>query len=319
MFACSPLNFSPVQRAPLSSAFKSLKSLPLQTRAQKRRASPICCSAESSEGDRLCRAVAEQVVDAYVRDGHVVGLGTGVMTNHAIQYLGQRLEEKSLQRVRAVPASDVSASEAAFHGVPQTDLHAHPELDVMLMDVDEIDGTDPHLACIVGRQAEPQQPQLVRLRHCAAAAKQLVGLVESKQQVVPRLQGYLPVVIQGQDWEEPAEEIDDCFIGDAEIWRRPRSGTANPRGGDMPYISPEGHNLLDVRFAGRMTLDGREVPYSQLAAALEDIPGVVTHGLLAQGLTAAVIAAPEGPVTLEPGVQLANEMSSSGQQQQLEQ
>ena len=37
-----------------------------------------------------------------------------------------------------------------------------------------------------------------------------------------RLTGELPVMIdageEGQEWEEPAEELDDIFIGDADLW-----------------------------------------------------------------------------------------------------
>ncbi len=38
-------------------------------------------------------------------------------------------------------------------------------------------------------------------------------------QVVDRLSGHLPVFILADDWETTAEEIDDRFIGDAEIWQ----------------------------------------------------------------------------------------------------
>ena len=37
-------------------------------------------------------------------------------------------------------------------------------------------------------------------------------------QLVKRLAGYLPVVIEGEDWESPAEALDDIFLGDAELW-----------------------------------------------------------------------------------------------------
>lgn len=37
-------------------------------------------------------------------------------------------------------------------------------------------------------------------------------------QCVPRLCASLPVVIDGETWEEPAEALDDLFLGDAEIW-----------------------------------------------------------------------------------------------------
>lgn len=38
--------------------------------------------------------------------------------------------------------------------------------------------------------------------------------------------------------------------------RRPSSGVANPRGGDFPYVSEEGHNILEVRFYEGLKLYG---------------------------------------------------------------
>ena len=71
-------------------------------------------------------------------------------------------------------------------------------------------------------------------------------------QVVSRLTGDLPVVIEAENWEETAEEIDDLVLGIGEVWRRPSAagGVAekSPSGGDFPYVSPEGHNILDVKF-----------------------------------------------------------------------
>lgn len=46
-------------------------------------------------------------------------------------------------------------------------------------------------------------------------------LLRHLAQVVPRLGGSLPVFIEsgeGTEWEEPAEALDDLFLGDAEIW-----------------------------------------------------------------------------------------------------
>ncbi len=37
-------------------------------------------------------------------------------------------------------------------------------------------------------------------------------------QVVSRLQGNLPVLVEGAVWEDAAEELDDRVVGDAEIW-----------------------------------------------------------------------------------------------------
>jgi len=37
-------------------------------------------------------------------------------------------------------------------------------------------------------------------------------------QAVDRLGRDLPVLLQNDGWEDAAEEIDDIFVGDAEIW-----------------------------------------------------------------------------------------------------
>jgi hypothetical protein len=42
--------------------------------------------------------------------------------------------------------------------------------------------------------------------------------------------------------------------------RRPTSGSANPRGGQAPYISPDGHNICDIRFYEGLKLFGEDEP-----------------------------------------------------------
>lgn len=43
--------------------------------------------------------------------------------------------------------------------------------------------------------------------------------VRAWAQVVTRLGGALPVAIDaGPEWESTAEELDDLFLGDAELW-----------------------------------------------------------------------------------------------------
>lgn len=44
--------------------------------------------------------------------------------------------------------------------------------------------------------------------------------------------------------------------------RRPTTGNANPRGGKDPYVSPDGHNICDVRFYEQLKLFGEDAPVS---------------------------------------------------------
>ncbi len=41
---------------------------------------------------------------------------------------------------------------------------------------------------------------------------------QPRVQVVPQLQGNVPVLVDGKTWEDTAEELDDLLLGDAEIW-----------------------------------------------------------------------------------------------------
>eukprot|EP00955_Chlamydomonas_euryale_P020061 213604-Chlamydomonas_euryale.AAC.4 len=118
-------------------------------------------------------------------------------------------------------------------------------------------------------------------------------------QIVKRLYGTLPVVVNGDNWEAIGEELDDIFVGDAELWRRSNDDRSQPRGGDDPYVSPEGHNLIDIRFVDTLKLFGEEEPYEKILSEIRSVDGVYSYGLLLQEAEAAVVADAEG----EPGLE----------------
>ncbi|GMP71528.1 hypothetical protein CsSME_00029889 [Camellia sinensis var. sinensis] len=82
---------------------------------------------------------------------------------------------------------------------------------------------------------------------------------------------------------ETAEEIEDLFLGDAEVWRRPSIGHAGPTGGDFPLITREGHNVLDVIFTSPiLNLGPLLLPEVEVANTLDNIDGVVDHGVISK-------------------------------------
>jgi len=117
------------------------------------------------------------------------------------------------------------------------------------------------------------------------------------------LTGSVPVLLPAAEWEEIAEELDDLFIGDAEVWRRPISGIADPQGGPMPYVSAEGHTIVDLRFEDGFRMDGAPAAPADIVSAIESIPGVLAHGLAVGLATAAYVpnmASPTEPRILFP-------------------
>ncbi|EFN51133.1 hypothetical protein CHLNCDRAFT_141332 [Chlorella variabilis] len=242
------------------------------------------------------RAAAALVANTFFRDEIAIGVGSGLGVTYVLEELAQRLGAGKLRGVRCVPASDAAAGEAAFLGVPLTTLQEAGRLDLFIEVADELAAdAEGSLAFIIGRQQRPAQPQLHRARQLAAAATTNIVIAEERAVLVPRLGGSLPVAVQEEGWEVVGEELDDLFLGDAELWRRSNEEGAGPRGGDQPYVSAEGHALIDIRFYEGLKLFGEDADYGSIAAEIDGVEGVVAHGLMANVAAAAVIAGPAGP------------------------
>jgi len=99
-----------------------------------------------------------------------------------------------------------------------------------------------------------------------------------------RLAGEVPVEICGDEdnWEETAEQLDDIFLGDAEIRRRSTHEGAGPRG-DLPVVTSDGHMILDIQFYEGIKLFGEDADYERIAEEIEAVDGVVAHGLVVEG------------------------------------
>ncbi|WRX26846.1 Ribose 5-phosphate isomerase [Theobroma cacao] len=102
------------------------------------------------------------------------------------------------------------------------------------------------------------------------------------------LEGSIPVLVESLNWLETAEEIDDLFLGDAEVWRRPSIGHADPLGGDFPLVTREGHSVLDVIFTSPIA------SLAEVAESLEKVDGVVDHGVVSKFPCKAIVASESG-------------------------
>lgn len=82
------------------------------------------------------RIAAEKAVD-YVKDGMVVGLGTGSTASWAINALGEKV--KAGLHIQAVASSVASENLARQHGIELTDFSALSVIDVTIDGADEVD------------------------------------------------------------------------------------------------------------------------------------------------------------------------------------
>jgi len=213
------------------------------------------------------RMAAERSLE-YVRDGQVVGLGTGSTAAYFIEMLGARVKQGL--KVRGIPTSDRSRELAMSLGIPLTDFEEVQQIDVT---VDGADEFDPQLRLIKGGGGA-----LLREKVVASASRQVVVVTDSSKQV-PVL-GKFPLPVEVVPF---AQALVARRIGDlgAKVARRMKSaGSA--------YITDSGNQILDCHF-------GCISDASALARTLSEMPGIVEHGLFI-GLASIVLMAGGGKV-----------------------
>ncbi|ESQ39516.1 hypothetical protein EUTSA_v10000979mg [Eutrema salsugineum] len=259
----------------------SLSSVAFTRRRDFRRFSlPRASASLSQEAPPLLRA-AHHTVDAYVKSGMVIGLGSGEASDMAIRYLGQQLRSGSLEDVVGVPMSARSASEAAKYGIPLKHFREDFQIDFAFHDADAVE--ENTLIAVIGRRRRSQEDDyILRQKSIVKAADEAVFIIK-EEQYKAELEGSIPVLVQSLNWLAIAEEIDDLYLGDAEVWRRASVGDAGPLGGDFPIVTSDGHNILDVIFT-------TPIPsLASVAKSLETIDGVVDHGLITKTRCTVVI------------------------------
>ncbi|KAL1214948.1 putative ribose-5-phosphate isomerase 4 [Cardamine amara subsp. amara] len=261
----------------------SLSSVVSTRRRSFRRISvpPRVSASLSPEVSPLLRA-AHHTVDNYVKSGMLIGLGSGEASDLAIRYLGQQLRSGSLQDVVGVPMSARSASEAAKSGIPLEYFRDDFQIDFAFHDADAVE--ENTLVAVIGRRRSSQEDDyILKQKSIVKAADETVFMVK-EEQYKAGLEGSIPVLVQSLNWLAIAEEIDDLYLGDAEVWRRAAIGDAGPLGGDFPIVTSDGHNILDVIFT-------TPIPsLANVATSLDNIDGVVDHGLIIKTRCTVVIA-----------------------------
>jgi ribose 5-phosphate isomerase A len=199
----------------------------------------------------------------YVRDGQIVGLGSGSTATFAIRMLGERVREG--MKIRGIPSSIASHDLAIELGIPLITFEDAQQIDVTIDGADEF---DPALNLIKGGGGAMLREKIV-----ASASRQLVIVTDSSKQV-PVL-GKFPVPVEVITFAEPlvAKRISD--LGAKVVQRQNKS--------DQPYVTDEGHHILDCHF------DKISDP-STLARTLSEMPGIVEHGLFVQMAKIVVMA-----------------------------
>jgi ribose 5-phosphate isomerase A len=187
-----------------------------------------------------------------IRDGMVVGLGSGKASMAFIQRLGECVAQGL--KIQGVPTSQASADLATKLGIPLVTLDQVESIDVTCDGADEV---DPQGNCIKGYGGA-----LVREKVVAAASKRLVILV-GDEKLVEQLgsRGKLPV-------EVVPFAVAPCRRRLISLGLSPQVRQQDGR----DYLTDNGNLILDC---GTAPIEDAQ----QLEASIRDIPGVVGTGL----------------------------------------
>jgi ribose 5-phosphate isomerase A len=203
--------------------------------------------ANESEKELAGRAAAK-----LVRDGQVVGLGTGSTAYFAVVALGERV--KAGLKIVGIPTSNATADLARKVGVPLTTLDEHPEIDITIDGADEI---DPHLNLIKGGGGA-----LLREKVVASVTKKMIVVADSGKLVMHL--GKFPLPVEIVPFARSVVERKLVSLGAMPKLRLKADG--------QPYITDNGNHILDASF-------GRISDPPAIARILSDTAGVAEHGL----------------------------------------
>lgn len=199
----------------------------------------------------------------FVKDGMVVGLGSGSTATHFIKLLGERV--KAGLKIRSISSSKASEDLARSLSIPVTDFRRDPVIDVAIDGADEI---GPHLALLKGGGGA-----LLREKIVASAAKRFIVVADSSK-MVARM-GKFPLPVEVIPMAAPLVEKKILALGIPSKVRQAKAG------GD--YITDEGNLILDCAC-------GEIADPATLAASLRAMVGVVEHGLFLNMAEMALVA-----------------------------
>ncbi len=202
---------------------------------------------------RVADALAEAAVSG-VASGMTIGLGAGATAARGIKALADRVREQNLE-IKCVAASDATEGVAREHGLELIEFALVEELDLLIDGADEV---DRNLNVMKGSRGA-----VTRERMLAWASRHTVFMVgENKVSEQIGTKTSLAVAVMAFGLASIRAALRDLGLNG--VCRREMNG-------DL-FVTDNGNLLLDLSLRGDENL-------SELAAALNDIPGVVDHGL----------------------------------------
>jgi ribose 5-phosphate isomerase A len=196
------------------------------------------------------QVVGEKAAE-FVKDGMIVGLGTGSTVFYTLQKLGQLVKEGL--SIQGIPTSVQTEKLAKEFGIPLANFEEMEQIDVAIDGADEV---DPNLNLTKGGGGA-----LLREKIIAHAAKQFIVVADSSK-LVEKLGAFLL----------PVEVVPFGFSMTERYIRKLGCSLEMRLKDGQPFVTDNGNYIFDCNFP--------DIPYPEtLERKLNNIPGVVENGL----------------------------------------
>lgn len=208
-----------------------------------------------------------------VKNGMLIGLGTGSTANYFIEHLAKRQLDEGLN-INTVASSTISAIKAESCGLKVVSIAQLSHIDLYVDGADEI---TPNLNLLKGRGQD-----LVMEKLLATVAKQFV-VVADKSKLVKRIgeKFVIPIEVMPNAWKIVKYQLEQHgATGDIRL----------NAGQDNVALSAQGNYILDMKFppsADDQALNG----------LLNATPGIVEHGVF-YGVASQVLVADKGQIEI---------------------
>lgn len=223
------------------------------------------------EREELKKLAAEKALD-YIKDGMIVGLGTGSTVEYTIRKLGKMVREGL--NIKGIPTSIHTMRIAKEENIPLTSLEENPEIDVTIDGADEVDS---NLNLIKGGGGALTREKIIAFN----SKKVIIVIDDSKIVKALGIDFDLPVEVVKFGWTAVKKVLEDfsCTVKLREIMDK------------EPFITDNGNYILDCEFE---RIDDPQT----MEVDINNIPGVVENGLFVGLVDEVIVGSTQGILTL---------------------
>jgi ribose 5-phosphate isomerase A len=208
-----------------------------------------------------------------IKDGQIVGLGTGSTVSYVLQEIGNRIKENEL-RIQGIPTSKATQELAQKMNIPLTTLEEHYDVDIAIDGADQVSSS---LDLIKGGGGAHTREKIV-----AKQARKFVIIVDDGK-LSEKLD--IPVPIEILPF---SRKVTSEILSTMSIKHSLRGLETNP------LITDNGNYILDVDF-GEIKVPG------DLESKINSVIGVVENGIFSKMADEVHVASAKGINILKKG------------------